>query len=243
VNDVESIQRGRLMPLKAVLFDAGNTVMLINYAVVTEALGLEGFEVEETLVREAEYRARVRLDPILAQRSSTEAPKIFETYIRFVCESLGVEWGAAAERAFQRIAEYNRQHNLWNQPNPQALAVLERLHRRDLALGMISNSDGTIAQIISKQGFAPYFRFVLDSRVTGVEKPDPRIFQMALERAGVGPEEAVYIGDLYSIDVVGSRAAGLEAILLDPAGLWGHVDCPKARDLSEAANLVLQKLA
>lgn len=231
------------MALKAVLFDAGNTVMLINYAVVTEALGLEGFEVEETLVREAEYRARVRLDPILAQRSSTEAPKIFETYIRFVCESLGVEWGAAAERAFQRIAEYNREHNLWNRPNPQAPAVLERLHRRDLALGMISNSDGTIAQIISKQGFAPYFQFVLDSRVTGVEKPDPRIFQMALERAGVSAAEAVYIGDLYSIDVVGSRAAGLEAILLDPAGLWGHVDCLKARDLSEAANLVLQKLA
>jgi putative hydrolase of the HAD superfamily len=90
---------------------------------------------------------------------------------------------------------------------------------------------------------APYFRFVLDSRVVGVEKPDPRIFQMALDRAGVAPDEAVYIGDLYSIDVVGSRAAGLDAILLDPAGLWGHVDCVKARDLLEAADLILQRLS
>ena len=231
------------MPLKAVLFDAGNTVVLINYAVVVEALAAEGFEFEEARVREAEYRARVRLDPILAQSNSTESPNIFQTYMRFVCEDLGVEWGAAAERAFRRIAEYNQQHNLWNQPNPQAPVVLERLRQRDLAIGMISNSDGSIQRMITREGLAPYFRFVLDSRVVGVEKPDPRIFQMALERAGVAPDEAVYIGDLYSIDVVGSRAAGLDAILLDPAGLWGHVDCVKARDLSEAADLILHQLS
>ena len=230
------------MALKAVLFDAGNTVMLINYAVVAEALAAEGLDVEEDRVRNAEYQARVRLDPILARRNSTEAPEIFRTYIRFVCEGLEVEWGAATERAFQRIAEYNREHNLWNQPNPQARAVLERLRRRDLAVGMISNSDGSIERMITKHGLDVYFRFVLDSHVVGVEKPDPRIFQMALERAGVGPAEAVYVGDLYSIDVVGSRAAGLDAILLDPAGLWGHVDCPKARDLSEAASIILQRL-
>ncbi len=231
------------MPLKAVLFDAGNTVMLINYAVVAEALTEEGFDVEEAGVREAEYRARVRLDPILAQRHSTEAPKIFQTYIRFVCDGLEVKWGAATERAFRRIAEYNREHNLWNQLNPQAQAVLERLQSLDLAVGMISNSDGSIERMITKEGLASYFRFILDSRVVGVEKPDPRIFQMALERGGASPDEAVYIGDLYSIDVVGARAVGMDAILLDPAGLWGHVDCRKAKDLSEAADIVVQQLS
>ena len=231
------------MALKAVLFDAGNTVMLVNYAVVAQALVEEGFDAEEAEVRQAEYQARVRLDPILARRNSTEAPEIFRTYIRFVCEGLGVEWGAAVERAFRRIAEYNREHNLWNQPNPQARAVLERLQRRNLAVGMISNSDGSIERMIIRHGLDAYFRFVLDSHVVGVEKPDPRIFEMALERAGVGPAEAIYVGDLYSIDVVGSRAAGLDAVLLDPAGLWGHVDCPKARDLSEAATIILERLA
>ncbi|MBI2902669.1 MAG: HAD-IA family hydrolase [Candidatus Methylomirabilis oxyfera] len=231
------------MALEAVLFDAGNTVMLVNYAVVAEALASEGFDVQEDLVREAEYRARVRLDPILARRNSTEAPEIFRTYIGFVCEGLGVEWGAATERAFRWLAEYNREHNLWNRPNPQARAVLERLQSRNLAVGMISNSDGSIERMITEQGLAPYFRFVLDSQVVGIEKPDPRIFQMALERAGVEPAEAVYIGDLYSIDVVGSRAAGMDAILLDPAGLWGHVDCAKAQDLSEVATIILQRLS
>ena len=231
------------MPLKAVLFDAGNTVILINYPVVTGALAAEGFDVEDARVRDAEYGARVRLDPILARRNSTEAPGIFKTYVRFVCEGMGLEWGDAAERVFHRIAEYNRQHNLWNQPDPQARMVLQELHRHGLSIGMISNSDGSVERIVTEGGLRPYFRFVLDSRIIGVEKPDPRIFEMALERAGVGPEEAVYIGDLYSIDVLGSRAAGLDSILLDPGGLWEHVDCAKARDLSEAAGIVLQRLS
>jgi putative hydrolase of the HAD superfamily len=96
---------------------------------------------------------------------------------------------------------------------------------------------------VTEHGLRPYFHFVLDSRLVGVEKPDPRIFQIALDQVGISPAEALYIGDLYSIDVVGSRAAGMHAILLDPAGLWDHVDCPKARDLSEAADLVLMQLS
>jgi len=231
------------MSLKAVLLDAGNTVILMNYAVIAEALAAEGFDADAARVREAEYRARVRLDPILARSNSTESPNTFQTYMRFICEELGIEWKAAAERSFQRIAEYNREQNLWNRPNPQAPAVLERLQQLDLAVGMISNSGGSIEQIVRKQGLGSYFRFVLDSRIVGVEKPDPRIFQMALERAKAAPAEAVYIGDLYSIDILGSRAAGLDAILLDPAGLWGHVDCPKAKDLSQVLEIVLRRLS
>lgn len=231
------------MPLKAVIFDAGNTVMLINYGMVTEVLAAEGFDVDEAAVREAEYRARVRLDQILANRNSTEAPQIFQKYMQFVCENLEVPWGAAAERALHRLAAYHREHNLWNQPNPQAHAVLQALHGHGLMLGMISNSNGWVEQLVLESGLRPYFHFVLDSRLVGVEKPDPRIFQIALDQVGISPAEALYIGDLYSIDVVGSRAAGMRAILLDPAGLWDHVDCPKARDLSEAADLILMQLS
>ena len=72
-----------------------------------------------------------------------------------------------------------------------------------------------------------------------MEKPDPRIFERALARARVAPGEAVYIGDLYSIDVRGARAAGLRAVLLDPGGHWGARDCPIAPDLVGAVRLVL----
>jgi len=61
-------------------------------------------------------------------------------------------------------------------------------------------------------------------------------FEFDLNRA---PGEAVYIGDLYSIDVRGARAAGLRAVLLDPGGHWGARDCPIAPDLAGAIRLVL----
>jgi FMN phosphatase YigB (HAD superfamily) len=73
-----------------------------------------------------------------------------------------------------------------------------------------------------------------------VEKPDPRIFRLALERAGVGPDEAVYVGDLYSVDIRGARAAGIEAVLLDPGRHWGPRDCRTAHDVLAATRLVLR---
>ena len=62
----------------------------------------------------------------------------------------------------------------------------------------------------------------------GVEKPDPRIFHLALKELGVKPGEAVHVGDFYQVDVLGARKAGLrEGILIDPYGDWEEADCPR----------------
>ena len=76
-----------------------------------------------------------------------------------------------------------------------------------------------------------------------MEKPHPRIFRLAVQQARVTPDEAVYVGDLYSVDVRGARAAGLDAILLDPAGLWGERDCARAPDVLAAVRLILAERA
>jgi putative hydrolase of the HAD superfamily len=106
--------------------------------------------------------------------------------------------------------------------------------------GVISNSNGSVASILEALGFLPYLEFVLDSFVVGIEKPDPRIFRRALEQAGVAPHEAVYVGDLYSIDVLGARAVGMGAVLLDPGACWGARDCLVAPDVAAAVRLVLR---
>jgi len=89
-----------------------------------------------------------------------------------------------------------------------------------------------------------YLRFTTEQRIAscfevGVEKPDPRIFGLALARAGLAPGEAAYVGDLYSVDVRGARAAGMGAVLLDPGGHWGARDCPMAPDPLAAVQLIL----
>ena len=106
-----------------------------------------------------------------------------------------------------------------------------------LVAGVISNSNGTVRSILEAAGLADALDFVIDSCVVGVEKPDPRIFALGLREAGVAAGEAVYVGDLYSVDVLGARAAGIDAILLDPRGHWGPRDCRLAPTLTDAVRL------
>ncbi len=108
-----------------------------------------------------------------------------------------------------------------------------------LVVGVISNSNGSVRSILEATGLAAHLHFVIDSSVVGVEKPDPRIFALGLREAGVAAEEAIYVGDLYSVDVLGARGAGLDGILLDPGGFWGPRDCRVAGGLGEAVRLAL----
>jgi len=72
-----------------------------------------------------------------------------------------------------------------------------------------------------------------------VEKPDPRIFQLALERSGARPETTLHAGDFYHVDVVGARAAGLQAWLIDAAGLYADHDVTRVPSLAALADRLL----
>ena len=75
---------------------------------------------------------------------------------------------------------------------------------------------------------------VVTSQDAGANKPQPEIFRFALQKAGVKPAEAIYIGDQYQVDVVGARGAGMKAILLDRAGNHENItDCPRIQSLTE----------
>ena len=120
------------------------------------------------------------------------------------------------------------------------MELLADLARRGYVLGVISNSNGTVEGALEEVGLRRHLAFVIDSAVAGVEKPDPRIFRLALERGGVEAADATYIGDLYHIDVRGAEGAGLNAVLLDPAGAWGDVPCRKAPDVFAAVASIVQ---
>ena len=74
--------------------------------------------------------------------------------------------------------------------------------------------------------------FVIDSHFVGIEKPDPRIFALALERLGVAPERALYVGDIRSVDAAGARAAGMQFVLIDPFGDYAPEGMPRIRTIA-----------
>ena len=226
--------------VRAIFFDAGNTLIRMDGAAIVAELARQGHARPLDDFRRAEWRARVRLDASFQPGASTEHPATGERYLRFLLDELDVR-DEATQAAMSRWRRgYNLPQGLWTELEPDAEAALRLARAQGLRTAVISNSNGTIADILAELGLARHVEFIIDSSTVGVEKPDPRIFRLALERAGVAAHESVYVGDLYSIDVVGARAAGLRAILMDPGACWGARDCPTAITVLDAVRQVLE---
>jgi len=120
----------------------------------------------------------------------------------------------------------------WCDIRPRTREVLERI-AKNYQIGVISNADGKIANILAHCGIADCFRTITDSGNVGWEKPHAAIFQAALREMGVAADESLYIGDVYSLDYLGATRAGMQAILFDVAGVYRHDGLPRVESLEE----------
>jgi HAD superfamily hydrolase (TIGR01509 family) len=106
---------------------------------------------------------------------------------------------------------------------------------------VVSNSDGRVEEALEAAGLRAYFDVVVDSTRAGVEKPDPAIFLAALDELGVPPSEALYVGDLYDVDVIGANAAGIPAVLLVAPGAVVPAGCAAVGSLGALADDLLKE--
>jgi HAD superfamily hydrolase (TIGR01509 family) len=120
----------------------------------------------------------------------------------------------------------------WNQILPGTREALERI-RNDYRIAVISNADGRIDQVLARCGIADCFESITDSGIVGFEKPRPEIFAAALVAMQAHPEESLYVGDVYSVDYVGARNAGMHAVLFDIAGAYRDRNLPRVESLTE----------
>jgi len=116
---------------------------------------------------------------------------------------------------------------------PDAVPTLERLKRDGYILGLISDAPPDTVNTIETLGLSRYLSVIVVSGVAGYSKPNPEIFRIALAEAGVGPSQAVHVGDIYEADVLGARNAGMRGLLIDRDDLQPGRDCPRLRSLSE----------
>jgi len=227
--------------IEAVFLDAGNTLVSIDFDRVAAELASLGFSCGVPAVRRAEAAARPAVSRFVADRS-TEGADTFRFYLREILgrlEPIAAAGDPSLDRAASELALRLRApgaaNRLWRWVLPGVPEALESLRDQGLRLLVVSNSDGTVERGLAEVGLRGYFTAVVDSAIVGFEKPDPRIFEHALERAGVSGRRALHVGDLYHADVTGARAAGVNAVLLDPFGDWDGVDCERVVDLVELA--------
>jgi putative hydrolase of the HAD superfamily len=235
-----------LRDLEALFFDAGNTLVGIDVALVAERLGARGIQATAAQVGRAEAAARPAVSRRLEGGVSSEARDTFAFYLRRALDHLGAATGGRTSSELDAIAdglavELKTEvptRRLWSRVLPGVPGALAALRSAGLRLVVVSNSDGTIARGLDEAGIGDLLDGVIDSAVVRIEKPDPRIFRFALERSGSAPERTAHVGDLHAVDVLGARAAGLHGVLLDPHGDWVDFDCPKVPDVATLADAI-----
>jgi HAD superfamily hydrolase (TIGR01549 family) len=208
-----------------------------NWTRVSQALQEEGITAPAASLAGVEHYAKRRMDVPEKIKSTTDEYRGWELF-NVVLSYTGIEPSPASDRAFLRIREYHARHNLWEQVPDEVAPALERLRGIGLQLVVVSNANGTLVEHMRRLGLDGYFDHMLDSHEEGFEKPDPRFFRIALARSGAVAEHTVHVGDLYNVDVIGARSAGLRAVLFDVAGIYGDVDCPRVASLYGLADVL-----
>ena len=229
--------------LRAVLLDVGNTLVHeepSRFALYARAANARGIEIEERAMRSLMVKAHHAL-PAEVNGGYRYSDPWFAAYIeRIFVGELGL---AAAEcptitRELFDVFEHPDTFRLY----PGALELLDDLRDAGLTLGVVSNWSARLPRVLEVLDVARRFDFVLCSAIERMEKPEARIFEAALERAGCSADQALHAGDHPEKDVQGAQACGLHAVLVDHADVLGDAgaDCPRVGDLAQLRSLILE---
>jgi HAD superfamily hydrolase (TIGR01509 family) len=223
--------------LDAVFLDAGGVLVNPNWARVSEALARRSVVVEPATLAAAEPHAKRDLDTAERIRTTTDQSRGWD-YFNLVLGHAGIALSEGTDEALVELHDYHRRHNLWESVPAEVPPALAELRRLGLRLVVVSNSNGTLHTKLERLGLLSAVDLVMDSFELGVEKPDPAIFRLALEKCGARASSTLHVGDFFHIDVVGARAAGLHAWLIDTAGLYADHDCPRFATLTAVVEAV-----
>jgi HAD superfamily hydrolase (TIGR01662 family) len=223
---------------RACIFDAGGTLIhpdwprLAHFAAEEAGRAFGAEELQRSM------REMLRTVGAEIQRSAvTPADEQRRHWVfRRMYLGLGLD-EQASERVVGRLDAAHDERHLWCGLDPDAPRVLEELRREGLLIAVISNTeDGRLRDALEAAGVAESFDLLIDSQLVGCRKPDAAIFLLALERLGLRPAEAAFVGDSYAHDALAAHAVGMRAVLLDPPGLHPESVCPRIAALGDLLN-------
>jgi HAD superfamily hydrolase (TIGR01509 family) len=211
-----------------IFFDVGNTLLFPNRARMLAPLAAErhpSLEQWQTLER----RTKREFDQ--GMTSGRVDHGFWWTFHTYLLE----ERSATDDGVRDKLIENTQNSANWDRILPGTRDALERL-RQDYALAVISNADGKIDAVLRRCGIADCFESITDSGIVGQEKPHPAIFEAALKTMKAEAADSLYVGDVYSVDYVGARNAGMQAILFDVSGAYREQEFPRVESLAGLQN-------
>jgi len=233
-------------PIKAIFFDLDGTLrhsvpaggdVSSDYVI---SLGLRVNDEDRTRAARWEHfywasSADLR-DDLLAHSVDTE--NFWIEYSRRRLIALGVSPSMAFELAPQVSKHMGEMYKPESIVPEDVREVLPRLMEAGYIMAVISNRDKPFQDILVSHNLVEFFHFSLAAGEVDSFKPDPGVFNHALDRAKVTAGESVYVGDNYFADIVGARRAGLWPVLYDPKGIFPEADCPTIRSFDELISVI-----
>jgi FMN phosphatase YigB (HAD superfamily) len=225
-----------------VLLDAGGVFVLPDPDRILGAFSRAECSVPREVLADAHYRAAARFGIHLdVEACWTEA---WLEYLQTYVDECGVPQDRRDE-AHRHLDSEFADAALWVEPVPGSRDGLQSLADTGVRLGIISNADGMMGPRLEQlelcqvgPGIGVEIECVIDSGNVGVMKPDPRIFQAAVDLLGLEPGQVWYVGDMPAIDVVGARRAGIQPYLMDPLGLHFDAGYERISSLAALAELI-----
>jgi HAD superfamily hydrolase (TIGR01509 family) len=199
--------------VRGLLLDAGNTLVFLDMEAVASTVFPLGLEVSVDQLRLSEAGAKREYMRFMAAGGSHDAG--WDRFMAQLLSGAGASQGQLTSGVLALREEQSR-FNLWRRVPSGLSEALGRAQESGFRLGVLSNSEGKISELLQQVGLAAHFEVIVDSALVGMAKPDPGIFELAAQGLDLKVEEVVYIGDIPDVDVLGAQRAGMAAILIDP---------------------------
>jgi len=228
--------------------DAGNTVIFLDHSRLAELARGQGHDVlAEALIRtEGEAKALAETGGLLDVAWTHRGRPGAIGWGRMV--GTIVHRAGVAEASVPALLDaawlIHEARNFWCKV-PEGLGeALDAIRALGVKVAIISNSEGMLDRLFTDLGVLQHFDLVVDSGKVGVEKPDPRIFDFALERFGIPAARTLHLGDVFATDVLGARAAGIRHALIDPYGhcTGRHPEVPRVPGVVAVARAIAASL-
>jgi HAD superfamily hydrolase (TIGR01509 family) len=208
-----------------IFFDVGNTLLFPNRARLLAPIAAEKHPSLEEW-QALERRTKQEFDQGLT--SSKIDHGFWWTFHTHLLNQLNAFDASVRDQ----LVENTQNSANWDQILPGTREALERIRAR-YAIAVISNADGRIDAVLGRCGICDCFASITDSGNVGHEKPHPEIFAAALREMKADPAESLYVGDVYSVDYIGARNAGMDAVLFDVSGAYRGRELPRVESLAE----------
>jgi HAD superfamily hydrolase (TIGR01509 family) len=215
-----------------IFFDVGNTLLFPNRARMLAPLPPA---VHPTLEQWQAFERRTKREFDQGMTTGKVDHSFWWTFHTHLLEELQ----ALNDGLRDQLVENTQKSANWDQILPGTREVLDRI-RATYEIAVISNADGKIDAVLRQCGICDCFASITDSGIVGHEKPHASIFEAALTQMKASPAESIYVGDVYSVDYVGARNAGMDAVLFDVAGAYLGRNVARVQSMTELEDRLKQ---